>query len=61
MPSSRALWQICKNLHAASLDKEEPGERLTPPLRWLERPPLRMLIHPLPTTLLLALFTERPG
>ena len=25
MPSSRASWQICKNLRAASLDKEEPG------------------------------------
>jgi hypothetical protein len=24
MPSSRASWQIYKNLRAASLDKEEP-------------------------------------
>jgi transposase len=26
MPSSRASWQTCKNLRAASLDKEEPRE-----------------------------------
>ncbi len=25
--SSRASWQICKNLRAASLDKEEPRRR----------------------------------
>jgi hypothetical protein len=24
MPSSRALWQICRRLRAALLDKEEP-------------------------------------
>ena len=28
MLSSRASWQICKGLRAASLDKEEPGQTL---------------------------------
>jgi hypothetical protein len=28
MPSSRALWQICRRLRAAPLDKEEPRTHL---------------------------------
>ena len=27
MPSSGALWQICRNLRAAPLDKKDPGRK----------------------------------